>query len=303
MEAVYQPKPRTFWQKVVSCLTLQNMRFLYMLPGFTGRLRRCPVCGSRPDKVEFETRYTPLDHCGECGHVWSRKTPKKRILKLMYRDFSYWVRDKEHQNIHKVEPGPHWDVFLGARMGIARKTGVVNGSPKRFFEIGCSEGILLYELQRHGHEALGCEMNVPTAEAGMKALGVTIRTAPFEALDLPKGYYDAVLSFHTVEHLPDVAGVFRKICRILKPDGSVLIEVPTGPEEYTNPDHVQFFTEESLKRFLENYFEDTEIIPNCYTNPHGTVIGSLYGVGRRPKLRARSPTTRDTRTFHTAPGT
>lgn len=282
MKAIDQPKPHTFWQKIVSRLRKAELRFLYMLPGFTGRARRCPVCGSKPDKVEFQMRYTPLDHCGECGHVWSRKTPKKRILNLMYKDISYWKRDKEHQNIHKIEYGPHWGQFLNARMDIAQRTGIVNGSPKRFFEIGCSEGILLYELQRHGHEALGCEMNVPTAEAGMKTLGVTIHTAPFELLELPEGYYDAVLSFHTVEHLPDLNKVFTKICRILKPDGRVLIEVPTGPEEYMNPQHVQFFTDGSLKRFLANYFEETEIIQNYYTNWRGTVIGSLYGVGRRP---------------------
>lgn len=283
MNSLYQPKPRTFMQKVISCLTLRNIRFLYMVPGFTRHARRCPICGTKPDKIEYQTRFTPLDHCGECGHVYSRKTPKKRILHLMYKDLDYWVRDKQHQGITTIEYGPQWKVFLDARMGIAERAGVLNGSHKKVFEIGCSEGILLRELQERGHEALGCEMNKPTAEAGMKALGVKIETDLFEDLKLKPAYYDLVMSFHTVEHLPDLHKVFGKIASILKPDGSVLIEVPTGPEEYTNPDHVQFFIDDSLKRLLEIYFEVGEIIPNRYTNPHGTVIGSLYGVGRRPK--------------------
>jgi len=287
MSTLYQPKPRTFLQKVTSCLTLRNIRFLYMLPGFTRHARRCPVCGGKPDKVEYQTRFTPLDHCAECGHVYSRKTPKKRILHLMYSDIAYWVRDKQHQGITTIEYGPQWQGFIDARMGIAERAGVLNGSHKKVFEIGCSEGILLRELQERGHEALGCEMNKPTAEAGMKALGVKIETDLFEDLKLTPGYYDLVMSFHTVEHLPDLHKVFSKIASILKPDGSVLIEVPTGPEEYTNPDHVQFFDDNSLKRLLEIFFEVGEIIPNRYTNPHGTVIGSLYGVGRRPRRPAK----------------
>ncbi len=280
------PKPRTFLQKVTSCLTLRNIRFLYLMPGFTRKVSRCPVCGAKPDKVEYQTRYTPLDHCGNCGHVYSRKTPGKRILHLMYEDLDYWKRDKEHQGITKIEYGPQWNGFIEARMGSAQRAGLINGSPKKFFEIGCSEGILLRALQDRGHEALGCEMNKPTAEAGMKALGVTIKTDLFEDLKLPDAYYDVVMSFHTIEHIPDLDRVFAKIAKILKPAGAVFVEVPTGPEEYPNPDHVQFFTDESLKRLLERYFEVGEIYPNHYTNLHGTVIGSLYGAGRRPKRSA-----------------
>lgn len=286
MESSNSPKRKTFWEKVYTCLTLQNIRFLYMLPGFTKHAPRCTVCGAVPDRMEFHTGYTPLDHCGECGHVWSRKMPKKRILKMMYKDFSYWVKDKDHQKIDKIEYGPHWDEFLGARMGIARRTGVVNATPRTYYEIGCSEGILLYELERNGHKAAGSEMNAHIARAGMKTLGVHIDTKPFEKLNLPKAHYDGVLSFHTVEHLPDLHRVFDKIRAMLKPDGAVLIEVPTGPEEYPNPDHVQFFNEQSLKRLLDRHFEEVEILPNAYSTRFGIHIGSLYGVGRRPRAQA-----------------
>jgi 2-polyprenyl-3-methyl-5-hydroxy-6-metoxy-1,4-benzoquinol methylase len=120
----------------------------------------------------------------------------------------------------------------------------------------------------------------------MKALGVKIDTTPFEQANVPEGHYDAVLSFHTIEHVPDIKSTFTKIAHILKPEGAVLIEVPTGPEEYGNPDHVQFFNEESLARFLSEFFEDVKIVPNVYETRNGVQIGSLYGVGRRPKGRA-----------------
>ena len=180
----------------------------------------------------------------------------------MYHDLEYWVCDKEHQGITQIEYGPQWKVFIDARMSIARRAGVIDGAPKKVFKIGCSEGILLREPDNQGHEALGCEMNKPTAEARMAALGVKIKTSLFENLDLAPGYYDLAVSFHTVERLPDLHRVFGKIASILKSDGALLIEVPAGPEEYTNPDHFQFFSDESLKRLLETYFDVGEIIPN-----------------------------------------
>jgi hypothetical protein len=37
--------------------------------------------------------------------------------------------------------------------------------------------------------------------------------------------------------------VLAKVARILRSDGSVLIEVPCGEEEYENTDHLHFFSE------------------------------------------------------------
>ena len=277
---------RFLQQGLTPKLTEAAIRVLYKVPHCTRTVGACPVCGAAPDRVEFNTRFSPLDHCAGCGHVYTRVTPGELILRLMYGDMSYWRQDKEHQGITRIEHGPHWEVFIGARMNALRDAGVLEGGPKKFFEIGCAEGILLRELERLGHEALGSELNEPVARAGMAALGVKIRTGLFEEIDLPRGYYDVVASFHTIEHIIDLDRTFAKICAILKPDGAVLVEVPTGPEEYTNRDHVHFFSDASLRRLLERHFEVGETVANRYVNSAGTPIGSLYGIGRRPRRSA-----------------
>lgn len=261
-------------------------RLLYRLPGFTRTASRCPVCGAKPDRVEFNASFSPLDHCADCGHVFTRVMPGRLILKLMYGHLDYWKQDKEHQGITRIEYGPHWRGFIDARIGALQKHGALDGRSKKIFELGCSEGMLLRELGNLGHEALGCECNVPVATEGMKALGVRIETGLFEDIALPRAYYDIVASFHTIEHMPELEPTFGKIVDILKPDGLVFVEVPTGPEEYTNRDHVQFFSDESLRRLLEKYFEISATVSNRFSNAAGVEIRSLYGIGRRPRRKS-----------------
>lgn len=171
--------------RLAAALTQRAISWLYRIPGLTRRVASCPVCGGKPDRVEFNARFSPLDHCGECGHVYSRKIPLGLILHLMYGDLDYWRRDKEHQGITRIEYGPQWQGFLDARIGALEKAWALRTAPGRYFEIGCSEGILLRELGNRGHEALGCECNRPTAEAGMEALEVDIRIGLFEDTPLP----------------------------------------------------------------------------------------------------------------------
>jgi 2-polyprenyl-3-methyl-5-hydroxy-6-metoxy-1,4-benzoquinol methylase len=132
-------------------------------------------------------------------------------------------------------------------------------------------------------------MNRAVADEGVKGLGVDIRTEQFEDLILPEESHDLVISFHTLEHMRFPARVLAKIAHILRPDGAVLIEVPCGEEEYENTDHLHFFSAQSLRHLLNQYFVTTEILDNVYSNSAGVKVGSIYGVGRgvRAKTNAK----------------
>lgn len=253
---------------------------LAALPFMTEKVFACPICGCESE-YEAKNMCFELRRCRSCDHVYTSSIPKWFVLNKLYSGLEYWRIDKEHQGIRHIGLSSEWEEFLRARKGILRQVGLDcnSGNTRKVYEIGCSEGILLAYLQQCGHDASGCELNVEIAKRGTAEFGANIMVGAFEDLQLEARQYDYVLSFHTLEHVRDPAAVLRKISWILQPNGTVLIEVPFGPEEYSNLDHLHFFSLRSFKKLLDAYFLDSTIIENSYENSQGVAVGSYYGIG------------------------
>ena len=204
------------------------------------------------------------------------------MLRMIYSGFAYWHTDRDHQGLRDVHDLDQWAPYIQPRIGILERGGLLRSAPQRIFEIGCAEGVLLDVLNKRGHRAEGCETNRTVAAFGRRELGVSIIDGPFESADVELGTYDIVMSYHTFEHLANPARVLEKVARMLKPEGGVCLEVPIGEEEFTNRDHLHFFTHASLERFLAEKFASVDLVDNSYTNAAGLMTGSLYGIGRQP---------------------
>ncbi len=256
----------------------------FRIPYLTDSVRECPICrgASEPENCK---RRSDLWRCTVCDHVYAASVPRRLLLEHLYGGMQYWLMDKGHQGIQTIAFGSQWDGFLEARMAILVRAGLnCNGAGKKnIFEIGCSEGMLVANLQRCGHKVAGCDMNAAIVARGKQCLGVDIVAGAFEGLSLPVSTYDFVISFHTLEHMRAPETVFDKITKILRVDGTVVIEVPGGKEEYGTLDHLHFFSRQSLERLIATWFEKVEIIENSYTNSNGDQVCSYYGSGRYPR--------------------
>ncbi|HUY62277.1 MAG TPA: class I SAM-dependent methyltransferase [Candidatus Paceibacterota bacterium] len=71
---------------------------------------------------------------------------------------------------------------------------------------------------------------------------------------IESGTADAVLAFHTLEHLADLNAVMTEIFRVLKPGGHLVVEVPyfRHPGAFQDPTHIHFFTSRTMSYFCEN---------------------------------------------------
>ncbi|WP_157662692.1 class I SAM-dependent methyltransferase [Sulfuriferula sp. AH1] len=122
----------------------------------------------------------------------------------------------------------------------------------RILEIGCAEGELGRRIKAIANvEYTGIELS-EDALVAMRWLDHVSRHA---AAALEDGPYDLILSFHVLEHIPDIHAELGHWSRLLKPSGKLVVEVPNEAGHPllswdANAEHIHQFTMTSLSELL-----------------------------------------------------
>lgn len=141
---------------------------------------------------------------------------------------------------------------------------------RRVLDVGCGTGEALDFLRRQGFTTLGID---PSAEAssvaverGLDVLNMTLEEYVAHRRDTSAPAVDAVLLLCVLEHVPDPAATLAAAREALSPGGLVGIRVPNdfndvqriarerlgkAPWWIAVPDHINYFTFGSLRRFLD----------------------------------------------------
>lgn len=131
----------------------------------------------------------------------------------------------------------------------------------KILEIGSHEGLFLKILKDRGFIVLGVEPNKYAADFAASLGLKTIKGLFEEAIKNINEKFGAVCLYHTLEHMEDARGNIQKIKNIMEPNGYLFIEVPNiesfrsrkygNAWEYVYPEHLHYFSPESLKKILE----------------------------------------------------
>jgi SAM-dependent methyltransferase len=102
-------------------------------------------------------------------------------------------------------------------------------------EVGCSSGFMLRLLRERLPHAVIIGSDI--VHGPLEQLALSMPDVPLLEFDLvkcplPSDSVDAVVLLNVLEHINDDESALRQVYRILKPDGIVAIEVPSGPHLY-----------------------------------------------------------------------
>ena len=227
----------------------------------------CPVCTRREHRpfCALEDRWCNPPHltwtiveCRQCHLLLVSPRPTVRDLDLFYPSTYYdpptppddwWVRQLACDRVALVQ---RW-----------------HPTPGRLLEVGFGAGDLLVGLHQRGWEVWGVDPSVEAVrQTGAKLASVDhLKRADLLAAGLPANYFDVVVLWHSIEHLPDPRAVLQETARCLCSGGRVVIATPNGQTVQRRvfgrawsawrgigapPRHLFFFSPRTLSRLAQS---------------------------------------------------
>lgn len=225
----------------------------------------CNLCGSTNKEYvgsRDEHRYGlasgfRLVRCTECNLVYLDPRPAPDEMPAYYPPEYQEAMREVARDVRKSRIGR-----IAIQM-IRRNRVAPLPAPGRVLDVGCASGDYLLALRREGWDVHGIEIDDGAAEYAREKLGLPVRTGRAEeALSgFPDDHFEAVTMWHVLEHLYDPAQALREVHRILKPGGTLLLELPNlkswsaylfGRQWFPLeiPRHLFHYTPESLTALL-----------------------------------------------------
>lgn len=138
----------------------------------------------------------------------------------------------ELTRLHEDAGGSDHFIDVASRsQALAEAERSVPRTPSVVLEIGVSSGFLLSELKARlpGHVVVGADYTRDTLEALGRRLGeVPLIQFDLTRCPLPDAFADVVIALNVLEHIGDDQAAVGELYRILRPGGTLIIEVPAG---------------------------------------------------------------------------
>ncbi len=201
----------------------------------------------------FLKKYLPsryIDYLRRIYHVLIQYDKKKKYSS----ELGYWKGRKEAE---KNLQNDYYELFYTKHFDLERSF----FDQRKILDIGCGPRGSL-EWANMVSERVGLD---PLADE-YRRLGANLHkmryvAAPAEKIPFSNGYFDAVYSFNSLDHVDNLKKSMREIVRVIKPGGLFLLltdvnhnPTPTEPIQFSW-DIVSKFTQQGMKIVEERHYE------------------------------------------------
>lgn len=251
----------------------------------------CSVCGSDSFSAISNTDGGEYLRCGDCGLQVQRSAGQDRER-----------FEREQQRYYSGDSICLNSLFQKMEQDRAhRRLAVIRGylSSGRLIEVGPGSGTVMSLLMSNGYKVDAVEQSPILAQGIERTANANIIVGEFEAVDIEGASYDAFLSFHVIEHVPDMMAHLRRAADVVRPEGFAFLATPNGNSwehrllgagspNYSTA-HCRLFTADSLVRSLDAAgWELVCAQTPAYADASLRVVTSLYRMLRgRNRSRAR----------------
>ena len=182
---------------------------------------------------------------------------EQKVPVLEYNEnFSGWSDDLTYLheevagNSHPIDIASRFDAIKQVKRYLPNEGGVV-------LEIGCSSGFFIQDLIRSFSNAIIIGSDVvrePLYRLARELPGVPLIRFDLLQCPLPEESVDVLIMLNVLEHIRDDVEAIKKSFTLLKPGGTLILEVPAGPSLYDDYDvelhHFRRYSMSELKNKL-----------------------------------------------------
>lgn len=209
----------------------------------------CYICHSNDVHFMFSVELVwDIFDCGNCGVQFVSPLPSLEELEQLHKP----ERPSSLQNKRYGWLTFHrqWRIL----------NGLINENRKRVLDFGCGGGQFLDNASHSFWGKYGIDISKEARDVASQKGIITYAT--LEEADFKDNYFDVVVMFATIEHLPDPKSVVVELHRVLKEGG--LFAVMTGDvtsrkakakaekwHMYCPPEHLFFFSAKSIDFMMD----------------------------------------------------
>lgn len=169
-------------------------------------------------------------------------------------NFAGWSDDLTA--LHEEAAGDSHPIDLASRNdAVAQVKKLLPSAQAVIMEIGCSSGFLIKDLVREFPKSVIVGADVvkePLYRMAEALPGVPLIRFDLLQCPLPDKSIDVLVMLNVLEHIEDDVEALQKAFNLLKPGGSLIIEVPAGPYLYDSYDaelhHFRRYSAKELQR-------------------------------------------------------
>jgi 2-polyprenyl-3-methyl-5-hydroxy-6-metoxy-1,4-benzoquinol methylase len=223
--------------------------------------RNCPVCDQQGSKLWLEKAGMKIVQCGSCSMLYVNPVPKEFASGEYYdtTGAEYYLSPAKLESDYA-------SVRFERELRLFRRhcqTGAV-------LDVGCGSGAFLFQLKQrfpHDYQILGTDVSGPPLDYAASQ-AVSVARGNFLELAFKETKVDAITFWAVLEHLSEPKRFVEKAASLLKEGGLCFVLVPNMSSlavkllgrryRYIYPQHLNYFTDNTLRRLVEARFSIIE---------------------------------------------
>ncbi len=220
----------------------------------------CDNCGSDQFSTLCEwNNLSKVVQCRCCGLQLVNPIPNKEYLDQLYRQDGEEHPYYQNYIRERTDRKKSYNKQYHRRLKLIEKYSKGKG---KLLDIGCGGGFFLKAAEERGWDPHGIDIVPDFVEFARNELQLkNVHCRSLEQSNYEKHYFDVIVLWDLIEHLPRPADFLKTINSILRPGGILVIWTPNTKNAtwvkgkwvgYTSLQHLYFFSTLTLKKMLNS---------------------------------------------------